>query len=86
MEAIDSLKSGAMVRGFRLRRGAGKGLGGYWKVERCWLALTAGTDGIVPALTPAKNSRRVGFGGGEVLEARFEVLPPGRALFPLPRC
>ncbi|MCP9824497.1 hypothetical protein [Synechococcus sp. EJ6-Ellesmere] len=92
-EAIDSLKSGAMVRGFRLRRGGGRGAAGYWRVERCWRAstapaLTAGgaaTDGTVPALMPAKTHRAVGF-GADVIEARFEVLPPGPSLFPLPRC
>lgn len=95
VEAIDTLKSGAMIRGFRLRRGGGKGMGGYWRVERCWRASTApaltaggaGTDGTVPALPPAdRPARRVGFGGGDVIEARFEVLHPGPSLFPLPRC
>lgn len=93
VEAIETLKSGVMIRGFRLRRGGGKGLGGYWKVERCWRASTvpaltaggAGTDGSVPALAPAKTHRAVGF-GADVIEASFEVLPPGPSLFPLPRC
>lgn len=95
VEAIDSLKSGAVIRGFRLRRGGGKGMGSYWRVERCWRASTVpaltagggGTDGTVPALPPAdRPARRVGFGGGDVIEARFEVLHPGPSLFPLPRC
>lgn len=90
-EAVDELRSGAVVRGFRLRRGGGRGPGGYWRVERCWRAstvpaLTAGGAGgdytatPVRALPAAAAARRVGF-----IEASFEVLAPGPTLFPVPR-
>jgi hypothetical protein len=63
--------------GYRLERLQDRPSAPVW-----WRVARTGTAHSLPAV-PA--GRRVGF-GSDVIEARFEVLPPGPALFPLPRC
>lgn len=63
--------------GFRLERQQERPGALVW-----WRVVAADGSRPVPAIGAG---RRVGFGGGDVIEARFEVLPPGPALFPLPR-
>ena len=65
--------------GFRLERQQPRPGAPVW-----WRVVAA--DGSTRPLPSLAAARRVGFGGGgDVIEARFEVVPPGPVLFPITR-